>query len=988
MTARTLLALPIEVRHCILSHLAARARPTPAPAPVSTRPPPRRRFAAFARPLPLAPAPAPASLSPSASSLPDLASSASGVDAIFEAPDAPEYASVPASTLDRAASSVGAIRARSPDESLLAVLRTKDYALAHALLDQLAHSATQIPRRYLFGLYAAKLVLTRPAEWLEWWKLTPRLVPRDDQFGGVHDDVANLKRADKAHVERARKVARKLHLALSSAQEEDAASDDGDGGRAAVDRAVATMVEFGRVLAIQGQARVVAEDLVCEVALADGQSVDAGLDLWAFAVAELVAQAPRFVAEGAYLARVDPEVERVEQATLGPAERTARERTRVAERTKEMERWFQSRTFEAYKALVRSRERVIKALANSDSRLDDAVDVLVATRDAPSLARAGTGTGNESGGGVKLSKTLYLTLLAQTSRQDRFDLFDRVYRELHRDARKLVRIDRPELRGWSPYFARGVRYGGGGAGFVSAQEAFVTFRDQHAVSLIEEGSGSGSDSRTSEYSALTGTDVDHYGRSTSRVESDRLVHLAVEADRLDLALERLTTLLSRGPLPSCASVATVIACVARHPNGAATLATIDDLVAGSYWRRGFWTTCRMLADLDAQELASAVARFRDSFRLTGLPAPLVAAIKGTTLRMVPTRDHRRDQSVANAYTVAVLMQALVPLLATSHRTSGGSQHVSRILEAMLDDPSRRRFEIVPSHHRARPTTRPRSPLDPYTFTPFLVLILERSLVPPSSSSSSSSRPRDPRRRRRDDDDDNADVRAHLLDVLSSMHALGVRPETPHLSLLLSSYASSSSLTEFEYLLASIEHDRAPPPPGPPARSVSPNLVEFVHRHFSPSEEEGERAPPARGDDEDDSRRSVPPPAPAGSRPAPPNHPPRSPSSSSSSSLSPRFYASVLKSLRLGGGNRRRHPTTKDDDEAQRRDVAVRVLARWIDHVGGLDQVRPILLSSSSVGGDALRVEIAHLGLGLGIGATGTGTEQQQQQQDRTRGWSS
>jgi len=677
----------------------------------------------------------------------------------------------------------------------LTLLRSKDYSAASTLLKELEQSRTKVDKRYMFGIYAYKQLneMGIESEWLKWWALSPSLTQDE-----VYSDVGNVRKADSGMALRANKVSRYLKRCLDEASVKE---DSEEKKREIIEK----MIEFGMVLASQGHSRVVAEQLVFEVAMEGG--LEKGVELWEACLGELRNQADQFKVEGDYLTRVSNRVQ-AEEAKLQESERREREETRLIERTTIMEDWYSSRSREAYKVVVRSRERIIRALANA-GRVDEAVRLLLETRNYPSLL--------DSSLPLHLSKPLYLTILALLSTQDRFDLLQKVYTQFEEQESKLVRIRNKELRTRTPYWARGAMYGEGKERSPSAQEAFTTFRDQHKVSSIEEGSLDD----MLEYSVATGEDNQHYGKTTSKRESDKLIKL-VEEGQLDQALLKITKLLSHGPLPSAQSVATFIHSLSSHDNGQEVLKTIDEHVKKSSWRRGFWATCRMLQELQKGELRMVVRRFRDYFYSNSLPPPLPASIAITTSKVPSTRSKQSEQeeedspssfarSVPNAYTLSIVMQALVPLLSDPLRTSGGTRHLSNIYQTLLTSSSSpSSFRIIPSHKPFAggiSSTRRRSPLDPYTFLPFMLLALKRRKGGKTAGGE----------------------QLELVGILRDMQGLGVRPQQPHLALLLSSYARNGDLEEFNYLLSFLV---SPSNPSPSPPSISPELVGFVETHLA------------------------------------------------------------------------------------------------------------------------------------------------------------
>jgi len=788
-------------------------------------------------------------------------------------------------------------------------------------------------------------------DWLKWWELTPdldQLVLEQRGQGQIHSvqggrgksvNLPRLKKYDVDNFTLARKVSKELVQSLELELIEKSREEEGGGGGGGVVELVEEMKQFGEMLARKGQARVVAEELIFEMAL-NVRQVESALELWETTLSELVRQGNRFDGDN-----------------------------------DEMEEWFMSKNYESLKVLIRAKGQIIKALTNL-GEVDEAVEILL--NPSPSCHN-----------NVRLyfDKKLYLVILAQLSHQDRFDLFERVYQRFEQNGYKLVRIKNERLKYMrSPYLARSNRYPDSDG--PSAQEAFTTFRDQHAVSSIEEGSllvdqrQKEEEETLREYAAITGEDVQHYGRSTSQSESRAIVQL-VETGQLDLAFDKLNTLLEKGPLPSAQSVATLLHSIDSHANGQLALEMIDDSVKDSYWRRGFWATCRMLKDLQSGNLQQVVRRFRDHFDLKGLPLPLIAAIKGTTLNTVSTRRRetcsistttktttmtgrrtrrrtRFETSTSNAYTVAILFQALVPLLSNSHPTSGAPQHLKRIFHSLFDPCA---FRIIPSHNNNNNNNnninvaivhlgnsdnyerkkKNKSPLDPYTFIPFLLLNLQQRGLPlPSSFSSSNTTKEDDTGGGRDK------VCQGTLTILRSMQNLGIKPQLPHISLLLSAYAtrsSSSSTTtlmvsgsggregitsrsqkEFRYLLDCLERGSSS------IRNleeidgeISSDLIDFVKYQFGSSNTTTINDNLDLNDHDHDR-------------------------------VSPKLYATLLKSLRL-----QRMRCSSDGDETKQEEIkleAMGILKRLMERIG-VQGLREMLESRE---GEGMRSEVGRLGI--------------------------
>ncbi|GAA5944350.1 uncharacterized protein JCM15063_006569 [Sporobolomyces koalae] len=843
MTSRRLLTLPIEIKHCILLHLARPVYPPPRP----VRPHRCQSTVSLSRPVPLHAVESTAS-TPSGSVLP-----------IFESPDATEYTQVPPSTLDAVAPSP-----RSPAESLLSLLSQQNHTAALHLLRELEQSHQSIPKDYAFGEHALHLLRDHgwTSDWIEWWQLTPAVTDL------VTLRLSHLRRHDSRQARQAAEIAMILVDALELHAHD----------RRERAKIVNQMRQFGTQLVQQGHARPIAETLVKEIAIEAGEPALA-LELWQDTLRELSIQT------------LSPQASQIEHE------------------------WFAVRTAEAFRVLVRSRERIIRALANL-GRLDDAVSILTSTHQFPSLLSPSQP--------IRLSSRLYLRTLALLSAQNRFDLFELVYRHAELDGKRLVRIEREHLKTHGPYYVRGVRSPAARGIAPSAQEAFNTFRYQHVVSSIEEGSFQLDSIRSAprrgetdmdEFAAVSGEDYEHYGTPTSREESDRLKAL-VDEGRLDAAFDKVVLLLKSGPLPSAQSVANFIHAITDHVNGQEAIKMIDKHVEVSHSQRGFWNSCKMLTDLQNGQHHLVVRRFKEYFTLSGLPPSFVkriqAATKGTPSirpeqpQLVDARGRRArlKRTTPNAYVVAILTQALTPLLSSlpvhNATTLEHWNYVAEIYSSLLNPHA---FRVIPSHRHNDASDPNQSPLDPHTFIPFLI---DRLQPNPLSL-------QDPGRNEESQPD-------RLLDVMRSMHRLRLLPQLPHFALLLSSYArTSATFDDFDYLYAfctaSVRPGSTWLEPVAPRPGVSPALISVVETHQNLVQKTLSTT--------------------ATSSPEP-----------SSLGQSPRFFATILKSLRL-----RRDSIGGDK--------AFELIEGLVDKLGK-DRLRAMLTDVEN-GGDRFKFEIGKLG---------------------------
>ncbi|GAA5929814.1 hypothetical protein JCM1841_000497 [Sporobolomyces salmonicolor] len=762
MAARRLLSLPIEVQARILFHLNKPLVPL-----VRSQVPRPRYHSSIALTPDLRPRSTPTA-SPASASLSE--------PAFFESPTS-EYDQVPRSTLDYPSTP------RTPDESLLSLLSSKQFPAALALLAELRSSDQPIPPRYLFALHAHVALKADPSDgrWLEWWKLAPGVIDPP------HEDVINLRVADATMAKRAEKIVRKL---LRAEQE----GTGSDGGAFPAEQ----LREFALVLARQGHARVVAEAILQPMA-AYG-NVDDAEKVWETTLQELKRQSPLFVPQEAYLS-YRSQVVKKDEMRMGRRERQRRAVRRVDVRTSSIRRWFAVRTQEAYKALLRGRERVIHAHAKL-GRLDLAVSLLASTERQTGLAP------NRA---IRLSKDTYLTLLSLLASRNRFDLFEQVYASLELAGRRLTRIRNQNLRVRKPYFVRGASFNAPDAA-PSAQEAFTTMRYQHAVSSIEEGAWE--DDADAEYASAeyrrAGAEDESFGRSTSQAQSAKLLRL-IEADQLDVAGSVLAELLTHGPLPSAHAAAVFVHAVEARRSSEDVLAVLDDHVRSASWRKGFWATARMLADLQRGEYKAAIVRFKHSFALTALPNVVARAVRTVTFRT--ERGQTARLLVPNAYTVAILLQALVPHL--EKRAANSADLVDSIYASLFDANhwniiSPHAYCSAPtsssSHHLTAPS---RSPLDPYSLIPFLLSHHLHRHSPPET----------------------------LLSILASMVIrLSLAPQPPHFAIVLNAYARRGSTVDLSFLLECVERRALPRDldSSPLARQAGPHTVELAALIFPPA----------------------------------------------------------------------------------------------------------------------------------------------------------
>ncbi|BGP42924.1 hypothetical protein JCM10449v2_006939 [Rhodotorula kratochvilovae] len=727
--------------------------------------------------------------------------------AVFEEPS-DEYSNVPLSVLDHPAVP------RSPDDSLLALLDARNFADARKLLHELRTSGQPLPPRYLFCKHARRAatavanggdLLTRnehgERDWLEWWKLAPGVADP------VHPDVVSLRGADNAMARHAEKLLRLLRASPAL---------HGDGS---MDEGFALLEEFALVLCRQGQVRIVAQEVFPY--LTAYAPPETGERVFAAALHALKRDRADFLAQGAYLAH---------------RRRSARHRTRflrapqldalvarvVARRTATMRTWFLNRQQAALDALVSARESAVLAHANL-GRLDTAVSMLVATQSGPYATER-----------VKLGRETYLRVLGLLADRNEFALFERVYASLRAGSRRLTRTRTAWMRERTPYLIRGSAFDPLDVA-PSAREAFLAWRYQNSASAIEEGPELDAlleeDAR-----AATGEHGVSLAEEVYRNRSVKLVRLVEHDDESGSRFSDSARVLAQwlveanepgGRLPPSATPSANALAVwilharklAQHnPHCGEVLVALSVEAQAQASTRGAWAAGTVLAEIKSGHYAAALHAFKAHFDVAALPPRLRTALWDATHDRRPRVEREARRGVPpSAYHLALVVQALVMWYGArvgTARTSQGAEKARQVIREVYDEllaasgsSSSTGLAVIPSHVRSRRAgetsalegvDKP-SPLDPHSFTPFLLLHL---------------RARSPLAAAR---------------VLADMHARHIAPQAPHFAIMLNAFARGSSdgsvpLSDLLFLLALFE--RRPHPaelPSPGLRALIPAL---------------------------------------------------------------------------------------------------------------------------------------------------------------------
>ncbi|GAA5836756.1 hypothetical protein JCM9279_007652 [Rhodotorula babjevae] len=802
--------LPLNVQVLICSYLAPRA-------PLARLPSGAARLHAtvsLAAPPPDRPL---AAVQPAQAFTQNTQLAQQAAEAVFEEPS-DEYSNVPLSTLDHPAVP------RSPDDSLLSLLDADKPQDARRLLHELRASGQHIPRRYAFFKHARTLAVgparapddPAPAvapvdllvrnehgerDWLEWWKLAPVITDP------VHDEVVDLRDVDKAMGHAAKVLVRQLRVApaLNGATGAAGAAAGGAGpGDGTVDEAFALLEEFSLVLCRQGYAYVVAREALPY--LTAYAPLEVGERVFATALRSLRQQRTAFVAQGAYLSRLRSARMRAGQQ-LSASSRHAVGSRIVRRRAASTRTWFVNRVGAALEALGLARGAAIVRHANL-GRLETAVELVVASLQRGStfaLAR------------VKVKRTVYLHLLALLAERDEFALFERVYDSLRSGARRLTRTRSAPLRERTPFLIRGSTFDPADVA-PSAREAFLAWRYQNAVSLIEEGPEGVARLVEDEERDATGEHGVPLHREVHRNTSLTLVRLVEHddeggsrfADSSRIVAEALAEssrggqatvvdssggIRRRRVLPSANALAVWILHaqrLAEHGDrraGRVLNSLAWDACRRSAGTRALWAAATMLADIKAQRYGAALEAYKAHFDIVALAPRMRMALRNATDEQRlglgassgrRARSAKRATMPPSAYTLALLVQALVPWYAervTTARYAAGAAHARAVVAELYDEllveppssspsPSVSSVALIPSRTRARRDAAapgPTSPLDPHTFMPFLADHL-RQRAPLQAAA-----------------------------VLVDMHERGIEPQPPHYSVVLNAFARGGSV---------------------------------------------------------------------------------------------------------------------------------------------------------------------------------------------------
>ncbi|GAA6030868.1 hypothetical protein JCM8097_008915 [Rhodosporidiobolus ruineniae] len=697
-----------------------------------------------------------------------------------------DYDQVPLSTLDHPPVP------RTPDDLLISLLRANEHQQALDLLHDFQRSGQPIPPRYFFAAHAHRLALAAESgladsAWLEWWKLAPPVVDQFTSSGRV------LRREDARMMHAARRISRALICGVRS--------ETVDFSR---------LTEFVAVLAQQGHARVVADE-VLEFAAAYGPE-GASEELFETTLAKLRRHQVAF--QGADAASASALTRKAQRYLRSPrltfAARVRIRRHLPRSNAASLQRWYRNRTTESYRALVLARAKSIRAHANLD-RLDLAVQLVLETSQLPSIPVNSSSPATA----IRLPSTLFDKLLALTATRSRFDLFEPLYAALTALGRRLVRVQDKALVTPSPYFIRAEHSPAAVAAaeaeaVPSVREAYTAYRFRHLVDApVSTQAGGGLFEAEDDLAASS----PGFGRAPHPLDLENLRRFTgagpAGEEEVDFAasFRLVASFLSRRRLPPAHVIASWLAFARSFGEANPDVPVpqlLEQLGALASERggakpalRGYWTTATVLAKIKAGDHLEALRLWATHFDLAALPIALKAAYG----EAVPTskKDRWREKIEARAaaaataqgassrmtgkrfpptaHAVSLFIEALVPQLelaaasapestpgSPADRARGRMNGVYRLLVDPTPTP-KQAVRVVPSLHSTsfpppkrfeRPTN---SHLSPHTFTPFL-LSLRRLRAPPFA----------------------------LLSVLADISRLGLEPQATQYALVLGAFA--------------------------------------------------------------------------------------------------------------------------------------------------------------------------------------------------------
>jgi hypothetical protein len=393
----------------------------------------------------------------------------------------------------------------------------------------------------------------------------------------------------------------------------------------------------------------------------------------------------------------------------------------------------------------------------------------------------------------------YLFLLDVAAKSDQFDLFQRLYSSMRKSSSRITIIASPTRTTQLPVFARSVTAPQINGQEILEHDAFIAFRYSGSNSSPEEGGG---------------YQVAH--------ASDSLIRDALVRNDLRSVFAELRSCIESGTTPSLKATTDAILLARSEGYDSFIDALLMEMKGGGIgtraWTRGYWTTAAMLAHIRKEDYLLAVLDFKRSFEIQGLPRVVREVLDHyqtpLALREEANLAKQRKKMIPKAHSFSILMQALVPLVDSR---IDGRMVITQLYDSITQE------EIFIQRRRTSTIDKSSSPLDPYTFMPFLrafgsTSALSASQIPESSASdsaSSESRRVDP---------------LQLLHVLLTMHHLGLPPSLPHWSLILGTFASSTTTPPSDLIFILDLLESQPPSTAPSSDELARMMLELIkHR---------------------------------------------------------------------------------------------------------------------------------------------------------------
>ncbi|KAM0752142.1 hypothetical protein T439DRAFT_324224 [Meredithblackwellia eburnea MCA 4105] len=404
-------------------------------------------------------------------------------------------------------------------------------------------------------------------------------------------------------------------------------------------------------------------------------------------------------------------------------------------------------------------------------------------------------------GGPRLHPDAYLSLLALAAAANKRETFLFLHLHFQQTGRTLLPPKAQPAKNWTALWTKPSDANRQPADLEAATKAFDLYRKNlrilHSARYIDPEEPLGR--------SLSGVSSPHSSGDNSPTMSanDRLLE-AVKAKDIDVASLVLTQSLRENAIPALSSTSQYITLL-REAGRSSTVDGVSNAfgIGGSStrWLMGYWASARMLADIRAGSFDRALSTLIDNFHLTGLPPK----VRDMILHAVPARPSGAGKRplprlLLPAHTLSIAVQALVRklVLSGSHSLIDELYHAFTSPSSTFNITQRSHLQTKkPNLDRSGPQYH--SPLDPFTFIPFLLAFAQFQRSPIT-----------------------------LFRVLRDMHHLGLTPTRPHWGVVVGAFARNGSPAEIKYLLDFLEGRS-------PTTTPSPELISLLHQLEVPEE---------------------------------------------------------------------------------------------------------------------------------------------------------